>query len=141
MLWRVKLREKHAAAAAAAAAEGAGPARGYHGDGDAVAASSASTAHVRRPHGASAAPHHRRDVAGTGGASSAGSRAAESAVSHKTQSRSKKWLLDAVAMQRAANPKVQVDEAQRLRAIALYRMQQKQKKTKGREAGRRLAGS
>ena len=68
-------------------------------------------------------------------ASAAGS--GTGALSRKSKSRSKQWLLDAVALQRAANPKVQVDEAQRLRAIALYRMQQKQKKMKGREAGRR----
>ena len=123
MLWRVKLREKHADPTLRTATAGS------DAGGPAVSTPAGAAHNIKRPH---TAPKQ----GGTGGvASAAGS--GTGALSRKSKSRSKQWLLDAVALQRAANPKVQVDEAQRLRAIPLYRMQQKQKKMKGREAGRR----
>lgn len=121
MLWRVKLREKHADPALRTTTSGS------DASGPAVNTPAGAVHKAKRPY---SAPHQ----GDTGGVSSA---TGTGALARKSKSRSKQWLLDAVALQRAANPKVQVDEAQRLRAIALYRMQQKQKKMKGREAGRR----
>lgn len=98
MLWRVKLREKHGGVAAA-------PAGKAKAKGRSPSSPKTATATAR------------------GGMDSTGD--STSGVHRKSKPKSKQRLNEAVAQQRSQNPKIKVDDTQRLRAIELYRQQKK----------------